>query len=123
MEICNLCTLFYLPPLQVLYNTSGSPTSYQRLSDGNSITIGGFTAAETILYSVLVMNNQGSNRSVNSFTVTLRDSAPASVRNLAAVDITNTSVSLSWAEPTVRNGEINGYTVYVNSKAVSTLHV
>ena len=69
------------------------------------------------------MNNQGSNRSVNSFTVTLRDSAPASVRNLAAVDITNTSVSLSWAEPTVRNGEINGYTVYVNSKAVSTLHV
>jgi len=123
VEICNLCTLFYLSPLQVFYNTSGSPTSYQRLSDGNSITIGGFTAAETILYSVEVMNNQGSNRSVNSFTVTLRDSAPGSVQNLSAADITNTSVSLSWAEPTVRNGEINGYTVYVNSKAVSTLHV
>ena len=112
----------HLAPLQVFYNKSGSPTNLQRLSDGNFISVGGFTPAETILYWVEVMNNQGSSRSINNFTVTLSDSTPGSVRSLTVADITNTSVSLSWAEPTVRNGEIDGYTVYLNGNAVCTVH-
>ena len=109
--------------LQVYYNKSGSPTDFQALTDGASVTVAGLTAAETVLYWVKVMNSRGSNHSLNNFTVTLRDSAPGSVRSLNVTDITNTSVSLSWAEPAVRNGVIDGYSVYVNSRQVCTIYI
>lgn len=108
--------------LQVYYNKSDSPTDFQALTDGASVTVAGLTAAETVLYWVEVTNSRGSNRSLNNFTVTLRDSAPGPVRSLKVTDITNTSVSLSWAEPAVRNGVIDGYSVYVNSRQVCNVY-
>ena len=104
--------------LQVYYNKSGSPTDFQWLTNGTSVTVAGLAAAETVLCWVEVMNSRGSNHSVNNFTVTLRDSAPGLVQNLRVTNITNTSVSLSWTEPTVRNGVIDGYSIYVNSRQV-----
>ena len=108
--------------LQVYYNKSGSPTDFQALTDGTSVTVAGLKAAETVLYWVEVMNSGGSNRSLNNFTVTLRDAAPGPVQSLTVTDTTNTSVSLSWAEPAVRNGMIDGYSVYVNRTQVCNVH-
>ena len=107
--------------LQVYYNKSGSPTDFQNLTNGTSVTVAGFTPAETVLCWVEVMNSRGSNRSVN-ITVTLRDSVPGPVQKLTVTDITNTSVSLSWTEPTVRNGVIDGYSIYVNSTQVCNVY-
>ena len=108
--------------LQVYYNKSGSPTDFRALTNGTSVTVAGLTAAETVLYWVEVMNSRGSNRSVNNFTVTLRDSAPGPVQSLTVTDIANTSVTLSWTEPAVRNGVIDGYSVYVNSRQVCNVY-
>ena len=69
------------------------------------------------------MELQNSESALNSTvkTVTLLEDLPGSVESLSILDTTNMSISLMWSPPTVMNGIISGYSIYVNNGSVSII--
>ena len=106
---------------QVFYNSDS--TSYQYLTDGNSIEISGLSPDETITYYIMLNNSIGASRSLNDFSVTLRDGIAGPPQNLLVSALTATSLTLTWDEPAQTNGEIDGYFVQISENVCTPLCV
>lgn len=52
-------------------------------------------------------------------TINLLDSFAGPVQNIMVSEVTNVSVRLMWMPPAVTNGDILGYSIYVDNVAVS----
>lgn len=73
-----------------------------------------------ILYRVELQNNVSALNSTQK-TVSLLEGFSGPVENIQIEMVTNVSITLSWSPPSVRNGIISGYSVYVNTTAVSII--
>lgn len=73
-----------------------------------------------ILYRVELQNNVSSLNSTLK-AVSLLEGFSGPVESLEIVMVTNVSLTLSWSPPSVQNGNISGYSIYVNNAAVSII--
>ena len=115
-------TVEYGDPAQFTVSATGDPEpSYQWRKDGaelsgevsDTLAIASAEFADEGTYDVVVSNSEGSVTS-DPATLTVQDTTPPSVpQNLAASNITDTTVALSW-EASTDNVAVDGYKVYTN---------
>lgn len=49
----------------------------------------------------------------------LQEGFSGPVQNLEVVMVTNVSLTMLWSQPSIQNGIISGYSIYVNNTSVS----